>query len=88
VLTNSGHILGIVNPPVTPPKRRYRVAPAHRGDAGDVWAAGAGQHAGSWWEDWTAWLAGHSGEPRTPPPLASAAFPKLAEAPGTYVLER
>jgi len=88
VLTNSGHILGIVNPPFTPPKRRYRVAPAHRGDAADAWATAAEQHAGSWWEDWSAWLAQHSGELRAPPPLESTAFPKLAEAPGTYVLER
>jgi polyhydroxyalkanoate synthase len=88
VLTTSGHILGIVNPPVTPPKRRYRAAVAHRGDAADAWAAGAEQHAGSWWDDWTGWLATRSGEKRTPPPLANAEFPKLADAPGTYVLER
>ena len=88
VLTNSGHILGIVNPPVTPPKRRYRAAAAHRGDSADAWAAAAEQHAGSWWEDWTAWLEKYSGEARTPPPLDSAAYPRLAEAPGTYVLER
>lgn len=88
VLTSSGHILGIVNPPVAPPKRHYRVAPARRGDAADAWAANAEQHAGSWWEDWAAWLAQHSGELRTAPPLTSAGFPKLADAPGTYVLER
>ncbi len=88
VLSSSGHILGVVNPPVTPPKRHYKVAPAHRGETADAWLATAEEHKGSWWEDWTAWLAERSGEPRTPPPLFTEAFPKLADAPGTYVLER
>ena len=88
VLSSSGHILGIVNPPVTPPTRRYRVGAAHRGETADAWMATAEQHAGSWWEDWSAWLAERCGEPRTPPPLSSDAYPKLAAAPGTYVLER
>ena len=88
VLTSSGHILGIVNPPGSPPKRRYRVGAAHRGEAADAWHATAEERAGTWWQDWTAWLAERCGEPRTPQPLATAACPKLADAPGTYVLER
>ena len=88
VLSSSGHILGIVNPPVSPAKRRYRVGAAHRGEAADAWHATAQEHAGSWWEDWTAWLAERCGEPRTPPPLVTGDYPKLADAPGTYVLER
>ena len=88
VLTSSGHILGIVNPPVTPPKRHFRVGRAHRGQAADAWLAGAQRHEGSWWEDWAEWLGARCGEPGNPPPLSSAGFPALAEAPGTYVLER
>jgi polyhydroxyalkanoate synthase len=88
VLSSSGHILGIVNPPVTPPKRHFQVGRAHRGQAADAWLAGAERHEGSWWEDWTTWLGERCGEPRTPPPLANADYPKLADAPGTYVLER
>jgi polyhydroxyalkanoate synthase len=88
VLSSSGHILGIVNPPVSPPRREYRIGPAHRGQAADAWLAGAESRKGSWWEDWAQWLAEHCGEPGAPPPLATAAFPKLADAPGTYVLER
>jgi polyhydroxyalkanoate synthase len=88
VLSSSGHILGIVNPPVSPPKRRYRVAPAHRGQTADNWCATAVEHAGSWWENWRDWLAERCGEPGEPPPVASAQFPKLADAPGTYVMER
>lgn len=88
VLSSSGHILGIVNPPVEPPKRSYRVAAAHRGQTADAWRAKAEAHEGSWWPDWSDWLAEHCGPLGPPPPLASEEFPKLADAPGGYVLER
>jgi polyhydroxyalkanoate synthase subunit PhaC len=88
VLSSSGHILGIVNPPVTPPKRHYRAGAAHRGQAANAWLGTVARQEGSWWEDWTAWLGERCGEPGAPPPLATQAFPALAEAPGTYVLER
>jgi polyhydroxyalkanoate synthase len=88
VLSSSGHILGIVNPPVTPPKRHYRIGRAHRGETAEAWLAAAEQRAGSWWEDWTAWLGERCGEPASPPALTSAKFPRLADAPGAYVLER
>ncbi len=88
VLSSSGHILGIVNPPVAPPKRHFRVAPAHRGQTADAWHATAEDRAGSWWEDWRDWLAERCGEPGAPPPVATPDFPKLAAAPGSYVLER
>ena len=88
VLSSSGHILGIVNPPVNPPKRSFHAGRAHRGQAADAWLEGAHRHEGSWWEDWIAWLAPRCGEPRTPPPLAAGDYAKLADAPGTYVLER
>lgn len=88
VLTSSGHILGIVNPPMTPAKRHYRAGRAHRGESAETWFAGAGESAGSWWEDWVAWLGARCGEPGKAPALTSAKFPRLADAPGTYVLER
>jgi polyhydroxyalkanoate synthase len=88
VLSSSGHILGIVNPPVTPTHRRYLVGAAHRGQSAEHWRAQAEPHPGSWWSDWAAWLATHCGEPGPPPPLACAQYPKLADAPGAYVLER
>lgn len=87
VLSSSGHILGIVNPPVTPPKRKFWVGAAHRGQNADAWRAKAEERPGSWWEDWSAWLAEKCGPLGPPPPLVTDAFPKLADAPGTYVLE-
>ncbi|MBB4011108.1 polyhydroxyalkanoate synthase [Niveibacterium umoris] len=88
VLSSSGHILGIVNPPVQPPKREYWIATAHRTDSAHAWRERAEHLAGSWWEDWTAWLGERCGEQVAPPPLATAAYPELAAAPGEYVLER
>lgn len=88
VLSSSGHILGIVNPVVHPPKREYWVGAARRHDTADTWKKAASHHAGSWWEDWMVWLKPLSGELRAAPPVADAIFTALADAPGTYVLER
>jgi polyhydroxyalkanoate synthase len=86
VLSSSGHILGIVNPVVTPPKREYRVAAAERHDTTESWQERAEHKAGSWWEDWMAWLKPQSGALGAPAG-ASRKHPALADAPGTYVLE-
>ncbi len=88
VVSSSGHILGIVNPPVKPPKRSYWVGPARRSDKADDWRSGLKEHAGSWWEDWMEWLRPQCGELVAAPPVASEACPALGDAPGRYVLER
>jgi polyhydroxyalkanoate synthase len=87
VLTSSGHILGIVNPPVAPPKREYWVANAERHDSAENWRERAEPHQGSWWEDWVAWLQPQSGTRVDAKPTATSEYPSLASAPGTYVLE-
>jgi len=88
VLSSSGHILGIINPVVHPPKREYWVAEAERHDSADEWQDRAEHRAGSWWEDWMAWLKPQSGPLGKPPVVASKAWPALADAPGSYVLEQ
>lgn len=86
VLASSGHIAGIINPPGG--KGTYWT-----GNAGEPaptageWRAKASAHSGSWWTDWTAWLAERSGKKGKPPGMGNAAHPPLADAPGTYVLE-
>lgn len=87
VLSSSGHILGIVNPVVNPPKREYWVSPVDRHDNPDVWHDRAEHHAGSWWEDWMNWLKPQSGELVKAGPIANKSYPALADAPGSYVLE-
>ncbi|HEY5763530.1 MAG TPA: alpha/beta fold hydrolase [Rhodocyclaceae bacterium] len=88
VLSSSGHILGIVNPPVNPPKRKYRVADPERGDKAEDFLEDATAHAGSWWEDWTRWLSERSGARVKPPPMAREGNPVLCDAPGEYVLAK
>ncbi|RLA35754.1 MAG: alpha/beta hydrolase [Gammaproteobacteria bacterium] len=88
VLATSGHILGIINPPVDPPKRRYWADEI--GDVTDpeIWQQAAPKVPGSWWEDWAGWLGERCGDQVEPPGLGNADYPPLAPAPGTYVLER
>ena len=88
VQSSSGHILGIVNPVVDPPKRRYWVGETQPGDTPERWRQGAQACEGSWWPDWMAWLKPRAGEQVQARAAANAAFPALADAPGEYVLER
>ena len=84
VLSNSGHIQAIVNPPGNP-KARYFTSGALPPSA-DEWLAGAREHEGSWWEHWAAWLRDRSGpEIAAPRRLGSRAHRVLAPAPGVYV---
>ena len=87
-LATSGHILGIVNPPVDPPKRRYWVGDATGERDAEGWRDRTDKVSGSWWADWVAWLRPHCGIPQVPPSLGSDRHPPLSDAPGTYVLER
>ena len=82
VLSSSGHIAGIVNPPS--PKSKHWTNDAKPADP-NVWLAGATEHPGSWWEDWARWIGERAGARRQPPGMGSKAHPPLGEAPGTYV---
>ena len=86
VLGASGHIAGVVNPPAKK-KRNYWVA-GGEGDA-DEWFASATSVPGSWWPDWSGWLAWHGG-PMVPArtALGNARHRPLAPAPGSYVKEK
>ena len=85
VLSSSGHIQAIVNPPGNPRSSYRTYADPPPADAG-AWLEGSETHTGSWWEHWTAWLSSRSGERRRAPrKLGSAAHPPLDPAPGRYV---
>ena len=87
VLSNSGHIAAMVNPPSNP-KATFRLAPGNPPDHRE-WLAQAENVQGSWWPDYTTWLAGRSGDMKqSPRTLGNAKFRPLCPAPGTYVLER
>jgi len=87
VLSSSGHIQSIVNPP-TNPKAKYFLNASLPADA-ETWLAGASEHAGSWWEHWSKWYAQHgAGEVPAPQRLGSALHPAGDPAPGRYVHQR
>ena len=82
ILSNGGHIAGIVNPPG--PKSWYLSAADNPADA-DGWMSVAKRKSGSWWVDWAKWSAEHAGPMTSPPPMGSAAHPVLGPGPGEYV---
>jgi len=87
VLGASGHIAGVVNP-VSKNKRSYWVGGDQKKSA-EGWLESAIEHKGSWWSDWSAWLAGHQGRQRAArKSLGSASFKPIEAAPGRYVKEK
>jgi polyhydroxyalkanoate synthase len=86
VLSSSGHIAAIVNPPGNE-KASYRVAGA--GEHGDpqTWLRTAEKQPGTWWTEWDGWLAERSGPMRAAPrSLGNRKYKTAGRAPGTYVL--
>ena len=86
ILSESGHIAGIVNPP-SKKKYGHYVNNDWPENASD-WREAALHNEGSWWPTWEAWLAKRSGAmvaPRTPG--SEKGYSILAAAPGTYVTE-
>ncbi|MGL6210391.1 MAG: class I poly(R)-hydroxyalkanoic acid synthase, partial [Paracoccaceae bacterium] len=83
ILSQSGHIAGIVNPPS---KGKY----GHYVSEGamttpDEWRAGATFHPASWWPRWGAWLAARSGSQVAARVLSDSGAAVLGAAPGSYV---
>jgi polyhydroxyalkanoate synthase subunit PhaC len=87
VLGASGHIAGVINPPQAGKRSHWtNEKPAASADA---WLAGATEHAGSWWPDWTRWLAGFGGgEQPAPKGAGGRGFKVIEPAPGRYVQQK
>ena len=82
VLSNGGHIAGIVNPPA--PKAWFLSSTENPASAAE-WMKNAERTAGSWWVDWAEWSSQHAGPMVAPPPMGSAEHPVLGDGPGEYV---
>ena len=84
VLSSSGHIQSLLNPPGNP-KAKYFVNSDVKASPED-WAAGAEEVPGSWWPRWAEWLKTRSGaEKAAPKSLGNTAFKPVCDAPGEYV---
>jgi polyhydroxyalkanoate synthase len=87
VLSSSGHVASMVNPPGNP-KASFRTAPETPPDPAD-WSGRAATEPGSWWPDYDRWLEQRGGgEKARPRRLGSGGFRPMDPAPGTYVLDR
>ena len=84
VLGASGHIAGVVNPPAKK-KRNYWINAAPAASA-DAWLDTATSQPGSWWTDWSEWMAGHAGKKKAAPKsFGSRKYKAIEPAPGRYV---
>jgi polyhydroxyalkanoate synthase subunit PhaC len=87
VLSTSGHIAAMVNPPGND-KARYQIAEECPEDPQE-WLRRAETGHGSWWPDYAGWLAERSGEEKTAPDeLGGGGLAPICDAPGTYVYDR
>jgi len=86
IMTQSGHIAGIVNPPSKKKYGHYTNEDLSL-DYKD-WEAGADFHEGSWWPRWGAWLKKRSGRKVDARIPGSSTHPALCDAPGTYVTQK
>lgn len=87
VMGASGHIAGVINPPAKKKRSHWTgdKLPASPSD----WFAGSTEHPGSWWTDWSDWLATHAGKeiaaPKTP---GNRKYKAIEPAPGRYVQQK
>ena len=87
VLSTSGHVAAMVNPPGNE-KARYQIAKECPEDP-EQWLLHAETRHGSWWPDYTGWLAERCGEEKAAPEeLGGGGLEPIADAPGTYVYDR
>jgi polyhydroxyalkanoate synthase subunit PhaC len=86
VLSNSGHLQSLLNPP-TNKKASYTIGPINPAGP-DAFTSSAERRQGSWWLDWRDWLHKRSGEEvDAPRSLGDNRHAIIAPAPGTYVFE-
>jgi polyhydroxyalkanoate synthase len=87
VLSNSGHIQSLLNPPGN--LKAFFWSGAARERSAEAWLGKAAKQPGSWWTHWLEWIQARSGEMiEAPAGPGSADHPPLGEAPGRYVMEK
>src|ERR1700731_1059549 len=87
VLSGSGHIAGVVNPPASG-KYQYWTNDKIKDITLADWLKGAQEHKGSWWPDWRQWLEGIDAEAAPGRAVGTDALRGIEDAPGSYVRVR
>ena len=91
VLTNGGHNTGIVSAPGNA-KLSYQASTFKSNDKytpPEIWCEHTPANEGTWWTEWSQWLAKHSGVKMSPPAMGAPeqGYEVLRDAPGQYVLQ-
>jgi polyhydroxyalkanoate synthase len=87
VLSGSGHIAGVVNPPAGG-KYQYWTNDNIKDVTLADWLKNATEHKGSWWPDWRQWLESLDPEQVPARAVGTAEMPPIEDAPGSYVKVR
>jgi polyhydroxyalkanoate synthase len=87
VLSGSGHIAGVVNPPASG-KYQFWTNDNIKDVTLSDWLKAAQEHKGSWWPDWRAWLASIDAEEVPARTVGTDSLPPIEDAPGSYVRVR
>ena len=87
VLSGSGHIAGVVNPPAAG-KYQYWTNDNVKDVTLVDWLKAAHEHKGSWWVDWREWLENIDAERVPARAVGTAELPPIEDAPGSYVRVR
>jgi polyhydroxyalkanoate synthase len=84
VLSGSGHIAGVVNPPS---RGKYQYWTGGKAGTGtlETWLKKAKEHPGSWWPDWFEWIKSHGADEAPAREPGGGKLKAIEDAPGRYV---
>ncbi|CAB5707643.1 Poly-beta-hydroxybutyrate polymerase [Delftia tsuruhatensis] len=90
VMGASGHIAGVINPPAKKKRSYWLREDGQLPPTLKEWQAGADEHPGSWWADWSPWLSKHGGKLVAAPKQYGRGreYTAIEPAPGRYVLAK
>lgn len=83
VISGSGHVAGVINPPQANKYNHW--TNTNNAVTLEGWMATAEEHTGSWWPNWMDWIAAHSGNKIAAPIPGEGALNAICDAPGEYV---
>ena len=86
VLSGSGHIAGVVNPPKA--EKYCHWVNGELPEDPEQWLESAEKHHGSWWSNWNEWVQPHVGEKVDARNPGEMGLEAIEDAPGTYVKQR